>query len=136
MTHNLRSFTRVATAIEAEVSGAGGTATGLTRDISMNGVFLTTPTIFPAGSTVTVRLFLDGRDGSTVITATGNVIRPASGGWAVNFTELVDADSYAHLRCLIEFNAPNPNLVREEFDSHLGLRRVERSCTSAPDVTA
>jgi hypothetical protein len=123
MAHNLRSFTRVATAIAAEVSGAGGTATGLTRDVSLNGIFLTTPTDFPAGSTVMVRLVLDD---NAVITARGTVVRPGAGGWAVSFTELVDTDSYAHLRRLIEFNAPDPAQVREEFDSHVGLKRVER----------
>jgi len=123
MTDDLRAFTRVATALDTEIIAAGGRSDGLTRDVSLSGIFVTTAALLPAGSTVTVTVFLDGRqDGALMIRAHGSIAQVRPGGVAVAFREFADPDSYGHLRRIIELNSRDQDKVRAEFDRHIGLK--------------
>jgi hypothetical protein len=119
---NLRQFLRVVTEVEADVSGAGGTVTGATRDLSLNGMYLHLVSPFPEGSTCRAILFLDGRGGDVQVLVNGYVARCGSDGMAVEFKELIGLDSWEHLRNLIIYNAEDPAKAQREFATHMGLR--------------
>ena len=120
-----RSFTRVVTAMPVEVELPTGTVLhGQTRDLSMNGVLVRTPTqVLAVGdSGLAVRIILDP---STMIRANGRVVRlltDADGAAvAITFLELDGAESYHHLRTLLLWNAPSQAAVADELDRHVGL---------------
>lgn len=117
-----RQFLRVATEVEAEVSGAGGAARGATRDLSLKGMFLHVAEPFPEGSTVRVTLFLDGRGGELTVRALGWVARSSADGMAIEFTELIGLDSWDHLRNVVLLNAEDTQRAQEQFARHRGLK--------------
>ncbi len=116
-----RRFLRVATAVEVEVQGAGGSAQGTTRDISLAGMFVKTDQPIPEGSTCTATLYIDGRAGTMQILVQGEVLRVGSGGMAIGFSALTGLDSWEHLRNLILMNALDPAQAHAEFAQHIGL---------------
>jgi hypothetical protein len=120
-----RRFLRVATAVEVEVAGAGGSAHGTTRDISLAGMFVKTDQPIPEGSTCTATLFIDGRAGTMQIVIQGEIVRVGSGGMAIGFTALSGLESWEHLRNLILMNAVEPAQAHAEFSRHLGLLPTE-----------
>jgi hypothetical protein len=123
MSDELRAFTRVATALDTELVAAGGRSDGLTRDVSLNGIFVTTAALLPAGSSVTVTLFLGDRTPDAPrIQAHGSIAQVRAGGLAVAFREFADPDSYGHLRRIIELNSRDQERIQAEFARHLGLR--------------
>jgi hypothetical protein len=122
---NQREFTRVRTRIPVDIDHAGGRIEGSTQDISLNGMFVATDATLAANTPCQAVLHIDGRGGAIVIRANGAVIRTLSGGIALHFNELVELDSYEHLRNLILYNASDPAQAEQEFDSHLGLKRVD-----------
>lgn len=125
---NQREFTRVRTLIPLDCRFADGrTQSGTTRDISLNGCYIGDGEPPPADTPCTAVLYLDGRDGAIQVRANALVVRSRSLGFALNFHELVELESYEHLRNLIRYNAEDPDQADQEFDSHLGLRRVDPS---------
>lgn len=122
---NQREFTRVRTCIPVDLEHAGGRIEGSTRDLSLNGMFVATSVVLAEDTPCQAVLHVDGRGGAIVVRATGVVIRSLTGGIAVRFHELLELDSYEHLRNLILYNAADPGLAEQEFDSHLGLKRVD-----------
>jgi hypothetical protein len=118
-----RQFMRVATEVEAEVSGAGGSVSGATRDLSLKGMFLRVAEPFPEGSTCRITLFLDGRGGDMRAHANGYVARTLIDGMALEFTELIGLDSWDHLRSLVLINAEEPQRALEQFATHVGLKK-------------
>jgi len=118
----LRSFLRVATEIHAEISAAGGTVSGLTRDVSIKGAYILTDQPFPEGSTCTVLLRLDGQRSGGGVRATGYVSRAGADGIAIEFTEIIGLDSWDHLRGLVMLNAEDVPRAQQQLASHVGLR--------------
>ncbi|MBA2480636.1 MAG: PilZ domain-containing protein [Planctomycetes bacterium] len=117
-----RKFLRVTTEVEVDVTGAGGSASGTSSDLSLNGMLLKADAPFPEGSTCRATLFLDGRSGGARVVADGYVARTLPDGMAIEFTELLGLESWQHLRNLILYNAEDPVRAQAEFDSHLGLK--------------
>ena len=128
MTMNQREFTRVRTIIPLDCIFADGQLqAGTTRDISLNGCYVgDSPAPLP-DTPCTVVLHLDGRGGAIQVRAHGLVVRSPGQGFAVHFIELVELESDEHLRNLVRYNAADPDQADLEFDSHLGLRRVDPS---------
>lgn len=123
---NQREFTRVRTTIPLDcILADGRTLSGTTRDISLNGCYVADVEAPPEDTPCTVVLHLDGRGGMVQVRANGVVIRSRSAGFALHFQELVELDSYEHLRNLVRYNASDPDQADHEFDSHLGLRRID-----------
>lgn len=121
---NEREFTRVRTAIPVRASFAGGLElTGTTRDVSLGGCFLATPTPPPEDTHGTVTLTL--ADGAIEVRAHAIAIRTRPDGVALHFLELYELESYEHLRNLIRYNADDPDQADHEFGSHVGLKRIE-----------
>lgn len=125
---NQREFTRVRTAIPVDCRFTDGSVrSGTTRDVSLNGCYIGDGVAPPEDTPCVATLHIDGRGGSVQVQAHASVIRSRSQGFALHFTELVELESYQHLRNLIAFNAEDPDQAVHEFDSHLGLRRVDPS---------
>lgn len=119
---NQREFTRIATALDADVIIEGQVHGGTTRDVSMRGMLLISASAVPSGSDCAAVIYLNGRGGQVRIRAVGKVIRTIQGNFAVEFRELIDPESYQHLTNLIRFNAREPEKVESEIASHLGIR--------------
>lgn len=119
---NHREFTRVRTRIPVDVEAGGKKISGEIRDVSLNGLWLPTATTVSERSPCRVTMHLDG---GITVRADGVVVRSVADGMAVHFLELLELESYEHLRNLILYNAVDPAQAEQEFDSHLGLRRVD-----------
>lgn len=125
---NLREFSRVRSAVPVDCQLADGRVlAGQTRDLSLNGCFVTGVPAPPTGCPCRAVLHLDGRGGSLIVTAEASVVRAGADGFALHFHELVELESYEHLRHYIRWHAADPDQVEAEFDSHLGLRRIDPS---------
>lgn len=123
---NQREFTRVRTSIPIDCALAGGQVlAGSTKDVSLNGCFVPCAQPPPEGTHCTATLHVDGRGGAIRVSAHAEVIRVRNDGFALHFHELLELDSLEHLRNLVLFNAEDPNQAETEFDSHLGLKRVD-----------
>jgi hypothetical protein len=123
---NQREFTRVRTSIPVDcVCADGSPHSGSTKDVSLNGCFIPSDSPPAEGTTCTATLYIDGRDGVIRVGANAEVISHRQGGFALHFHELLELDSYEHLRNLVLYNAEDPNQAECEFDSHLGLKRIE-----------
>lgn len=115
-----REFERVTSHVPADVASGGRIVAGEVRDIGFAGLWLPTAEPFPERTECTVTVHL----AETVkIRATGLVVRSEADGFAVQFLELLDLDSYGHLRNLILYNSAHPATVDEEIDRHFRLHR-------------
>ena len=119
-----REFTRSETAVEVEVIAGQRSVVGSTRDVSMNGLYLSGERSIAAGELCSVRLYLGGRDSGVCVSARGRVARVDLGGTAVTFDD-VDLEGYQHLKQLVLLNASDPDQTAEEIGQHRGLRRRE-----------
>jgi len=119
---NEREFTRVRIQIPVDVEAGGKKIFGEVRDISLDGLWL--PTTVPVSERTPCRVTIH-LDGAITIRADGVVVRSEPDGIAIHLLELLELESYEHLRNLILYNAVDPAQAEQEFDSHLGLRRVD-----------
>jgi len=125
---NQREFTRVRSSVPIDCRFAGGRVfAGTTSDVSLNGCFVSCPDPPPDDTTCSAILHIGGRGGSILVTARGVVIRSRNEGFALHFNELEELESYEHLRNLIRYNATDPDQADYEFESHLGLKRIDPS---------
>jgi hypothetical protein len=121
---NQREFTRVPVNMEAEVVSGKSTILGqLTKDISMNGLFLSSEEKFPLGTDCYLIIFLGRRKNRHRIKLKAKVVRAEERGMAFTFHEIMGSDSFAHLRTLILYNSPAARCVEKEFKAHLGIKR-------------
>ena len=119
-----REFSRAATKVAIEIMCPDlPKATGTICNVSMNGVSAIIDTPLPLESTVEVRILLEGGAEVIPIEACGTVIRMEDSEVAIAFTN-VEMDSVAYLRDLILYNAFDVPKAEEEFNSHLGLKRM------------
>lgn len=124
--NNLREFSRSPLTVTAVItSDSGETASGETRDVSLNGIKISSPIILAEGTSCAVALLLKMGEQSISIDARGTITRCADNEMAVAFSE-VSADSLEHLRNLVLYNSPDGELADREFDSHLGLKARRR----------
>ena len=116
-----REFTRVRTLIPVDFTTDEESIAGEIRDISLDGLWL--PTAVSVSAQTPGRVTIHLSDAIT-IRAEGVVVRSNPDGIAVHFVRLFGLESYETLRNLILYNAVDPARVEEEFESHVGLRRV------------
>ncbi len=123
---NQREFTRIRSAVAIDCIFADGrTQAGTTRDVSLNGCYIAEGEAPPESTPCSAVLYLDGRGGAVQVRAHALVVRSRSQGFALHFLELVELESYEHLRNLIRYNADDPDQADSEFSSHLGLRSID-----------
>ena len=119
-TENKREFTRCRIHVEVEVSTDDrASISGKVEDLSLNGAYVPCTGRLPVGTNCKVELILDGQNIRLIAEAV--VSREDERGIAVEFRG-IPLDDLEHLRNLIRYNADDPNLVEEEFDSHIGLK--------------
>jgi hypothetical protein len=121
--HEHREFTRIPTALDADVIADGQVHRGTTRDVSMKGLLLAGTTAVASGQDCAVVVYLGGRGSPIRIRAAGRIARTLADGVAVEFRELIDPESYQHLANLVRYNAKDVEQVSAELDGHLGIRR-------------
>ena len=103
----------VVTVISDEIEFSSNVA-----DVSMNGVFIRSGELIPAGTKCRVRL---SNDAGLLIDVEGEVSRVDADGMAVQFTSL-EIDDYQHLQRLVQYNAAAADRVAEEIDDSPGIR--------------
>jgi len=118
---NRRDFTRVTAGVDVEIISGDTTISGLVHDVSLNGIFVQCSTPLPEGSHCRVNIILQGTQAPLRVSEKGTVTRSEKAGMAIEFDE-IDVDSFAHLRNLVLFNAPDAEAVEEEFDESIGIR--------------
>ena len=123
---NQREFTRVPVNMEVEVVSGKSTILGhLTKDISMNGLFLSSEEKFPLGTDCYLIIFLGVRKNRHRIKLKAKVVRAEEGGMAFAFQEIMGSDSFTYLRNLVLYNSPQARNVEKEFKTHLGINRLK-----------
>ena len=121
---NEREFTRVPVNMEVEVKSGRSTILGrLTKDISLNGLFLISAKKFPVDTDCHLTILLGGPKKRQRIKLRGKVVRVEERGMAFAFHEIMGSLSFAHLRTLILYNSPEARSVEKEFKTHLGIKR-------------
>jgi hypothetical protein len=122
MTANQREFTRVPIHIQAIIQGDGQTIAGSgTENVSLKGLLVGCGETLPEGSNCRITLLLAG--GQVRIEADATVVRAYENGLACQFTRILGAESYEHLRKLVLYNAPDPEQIEDEFSHHVGLKK-------------
>ncbi len=121
---NHRKFTRVISHIPVDVEADGTAASGDVRDIGFEGLWLPTNTPLSSQTRCLVTIHLSE---SIKIRADGVVVRSEPDGIAVQFLELLDLESYGHLRNLILYNSHETDVVEQELDRYLRLRGANPS---------
>ncbi len=126
--HDGREFSRSPVKVRVTVLDRGGTPAasvrGVVQDLSMNGVFVRVEDapLPGVGSDCRVDISLEAQ---ARVEAAGRVARLAAGGMAVQFTEIIGSESFAHLQRLVLYNNARPDVVLEEARRHAGIRRLD-----------
>ena len=119
---NRREFSRAAIRIVATFRHEGGQASGTTRDVSLAGAFIRTPSPPECGVRGHTVLALGEEQSAPRLEVPARVVRSADDGFALEFDEL-EIEAYHHLRAVVLLNAADPEGVEREIGSHLGIRR-------------
>ncbi len=122
-----REFTRVQVKLKAELRTGGNVLIkGQLGDVSLNGMYLLCHGAIPCGETCSVMIKLDGGQGMYCIQARGMITRVDETGMAIQFTEILGAESLGHLRNLVLLNSESQvEQVEQEFHGHVGIKAVD-----------
>ena len=120
---NQREFTRVAVDIAAEVQRPGAQPVmGVVEVISMNGLMIAAEDTMPDGLHCQIKLILRGGIEPVVFEVFAEVVRyHEPNKLAFAFTQ-VPVESYSHLKNIVLANAPQSDVVEDEFETHVGIR--------------
>jgi hypothetical protein len=118
-----RDFMRVAATPEVRVTLENGSKiTGKAEDVSVKGVFVETPSLFPVGTRCQAAVMLDTGAGILEVHAMGTVARVSAEGMAIEFDTTTPED-LEHLQKLVLYNAVDTDRAEAEIRSSIGLRR-------------
>ncbi len=110
-----RHFKRVVFRTEAIVRYGDKTFTGEVTDLSLRGMFVTSPLDIPLGQAVKAKILLSGSTSELSIQVDGIVVRhQGENGIGIEFHEM-DADSFVHLRNVVIYNSGDATQVMDEF---------------------
>jgi hypothetical protein len=106
---NRREFTRIPLSVEVDIlSGAMPILSGLTKDVSMKGLYLLCDEHLPVGGNYRISLLLSGREPSALVAplmlciqVNGRIVRASDSGLGIEFVEIVGQDSFDHLYHLL-----------------------------------
>ena len=83
---------------------------GSSRDLSLNGIFVTTDHKIPLQSPCRVKILLSGMKPPLFLEMEGRIVRSDASGMAITF-ESMDLDSYTHLKNIVRYNVSTPDDV-------------------------
>ncbi len=112
---NHRRRTRVDARKNVTVSWAAGSSGGELTNLSLKGCLVLGCTALPRdGEAVKVVIHLEPDARELDVEVLAQVVRGDERGLALDFTE-VPAESFQHLFCLVQYNAPDPDQIEEEL---------------------
>jgi hypothetical protein len=125
-----RKFSRVDFRMTASAEIGGRLLEGTVENLSLRGMFMATDHKPGVGEDAEITIELakpqanrgEGRydaDFEPVIQVGGRVVRVTGTGIAFCF-DMIDSDSYVHLKNIVAFNAGDPDAAFGEMDSFLG----------------
>jgi len=114
---NIRKFSRVLFNFEANVKADARQFAGKIENLSLRGMFLSTNEKLAIGDDVEITIELNDHPENHII-INGRAIRITEDGIAFIF-DLIDSDSHAHLKRIVEFNIDDANRIDEEIDLFL-----------------
>lgn len=116
MEQERRNYLRVPFATETKVtdleSGKVITA-GLSKDVSLKGMYCFTDEPFPPGTPCAIELRLTGTSSKLWLHLEGRVIRKDAKGMAVSFDSM-DLDVFIHLKNILYYNSGDPEKIDQE----------------------
>jgi len=115
-----RVFKRVRFVVKTDIEINGESCEATLVDISLKGALVTFPhELHPeTGLPCQVTIHLDESDIRLIFS--GEIVHTHENLTGIKFT-LIDIDSMIHLRRLLELNTANPDQVRSELNSLIGL---------------
>jgi len=114
---NARKFSRVLFNVEATVKFDTRQFVGKVENLSLRGMFLTTNEKLAIGDDVEITIELNDHPENHVV-INGRAIRIIEDGIAFIF-DLVDFESYNHLKRIVELNSNDASKIEQEIDSFL-----------------
>jgi len=85
-----------------------------TKDISIKGVFITTDKKIPVGTPCDIEIILTGTSSKLSLRMKGSIVRQDKSGLGIIF-DVIDFDSYFHLKNLLMYNASDPVALEKEM---------------------
>jgi hypothetical protein len=121
---NQREFTRVLVSARTEIRAGATTLSGApTHSLSMKGMSIQTADRIPVGTECEISIILV--EAEVEIQLLGTVVVELADGLAFQFTKVLGLESFEHLRNLVFYNAPDVDVVENEFTAHAGIHRRE-----------
>lgn len=123
---NKREFTRVPVNCHVEIrAGSRAIPCSAITTLSMNGMYVLTHEQLDDGLECEVTITLVEHEVEIELLA--QVVRNYPDGIAFQFTKILGAESFGHLRNLVLYNAQDQDVDRleSELDAHAGIRRKE-----------
>lgn len=109
-----RKFSRVEFNVTATVSAGERSFKGKVSNLSMNGLLLDTQEKLEMGEIVDIAITLPGTEPEISVAFTGKVCRITDSDIAFRF-QMIDLDSYTHLRNIISYNMADAGKVMDEI---------------------
>lgn len=109
-----RKFSRVGFHVIANITHGGRSFNGQVSNLSMKGMLLETDEKLPLNEVVDINISLPGTDPVIEIAFTGRTCRQTDKDIAFRF-EMIDIDSYTHLRNIIAYNMADAEKVMDEI---------------------
>lgn len=109
-----RKFSRVGFNVIATVTSGGRSFQGNVSNLSMSGLLLETNERLALGEVVDIAISLPGTEPEITVAFTGRVCRLTEGEVAFRF-EMIDLDSYTHLRNIVSYNMADAEKVMDEI---------------------
>jgi len=128
-----RKFSRVEFNVMATVSTGGRSFQGKVSNLSMNGLLLDTDEKLQMGEVVDITISLPGTEPEIAVAFTGRVCRITDSDIAFRF-QMIDLDSYTHLRNIISYNMADAEKVMDEIFSDID-EKIASGAVERGDVT-
>jgi hypothetical protein len=100
-----RSSSRVQlkASVSISIDGKSITSAADVRDISLDSIFIASPSVMPATSICDITITFTGTSSCLSISGKGRTIRRDDNGIAIRFVHL-DMDSYLYLKNIVQYN--------------------------------
>ncbi len=76
---------------------------GNSKDLSIRGIFVSTPKKLPAGTACKVKVYLTGGIDDIELSINATIVREAENGMGIEFDSM-DVDTYTHLKNIVYYN--------------------------------